>query len=294
MNRLSQTLANGETIRYLEQGSGSNHLVLIHGNLSSSIYYEPLLERLPAHVHVIAPDLRGFGESSYVNRFDSLLELAEDVKALLDHLGIAKAHVVGWSLGGGVAMELAASYPQLVKSLTLLNSTTHKGYPLFQKDEKNKPIIGLAYESKVQLAEDPLQVKPVLDAIAKNNTALMSWIYDVTIYTVKKPTPEQNTKWIAETMKQRCLVDADWALANLNLSALPGYYGNGSNKIQNIACKTLHVWGFQDKTVLEYMLLDNATALKNQSTVIRFEQCGHSPLVDQIEALTQSILEFIA
>ncbi|MCK7488261.1 MAG: hypothetical protein MZU97_24315 [Bacillus subtilis] len=41
-------------------------------------------KRLPAHVRVIAPDLRGFGESSYVNRFDSLLELAEDIKMLLD------------------------------------------------------------------------------------------------------------------------------------------------------------------------------------------------------------------
>lgn len=293
MNRKHQLLPSGETLAYFEQGSGEETLVLIHGNLSSSLYWEPLMKRLPATIRVIAPDLRGFGDSSYVRRFDTLLELAEDVRALLDILTIERFHLVGWSLGGGVAMELAAALGDRVKSLTLLSSTTHKGYPLFQKDENKKPIYGLAYASKDAMAEDPVQVKPVLEALKNNNTALMSWIYDVTIYTGKKPEPDDNNRWIKETMKMRCLVDADWALANLNMSDEQGYYQPGNGRIRKIVAKTLHLWGFLDKTVPEYMLLDNATALKGRSSVVRWDQCGHSPLVDRIDELTQTLFDFI-
>jgi pimeloyl-ACP methyl ester carboxylesterase len=293
MVRKQAFLPNGETLAYFEQGTGDKVLVLIHGNLSSSLYWEPLLKRLPATIRVVAPDLRGFGDSSYVSRFDSLLELAEDVALLLDLLKIDAFDLVGWSLGGGVAMELAAKLGARVKTLTLLSSTTHKGYPLFQKDENKKPIYGLIYPTKDAMANDPLQVKPVLDALKANNEALMSWIYDVTIYTGKKPEPDDNNRWIKETMKMRCLVDADWALAHLNMSDEPNYYGPGNGRIHQITAKVLHLWGFLDKTVPEYMLLDNATALKGRSSVVRWEQCGHSPLVDKIDELTQVLLDFI-
>lgn len=293
MNKKTCALPNGETIAYLEQGSGPKVLVLIHGNLSSSLYWEPLIRNIPADVRVIAPDLRGFGDSSYVHRFDSLLELAQDILLFLDVLNIKAFDLVGWSLGGGVAMELAAEKPEAVKHLILLSSTTHKGYPLFQKDENKKPIYGKAYPNKETLAEDPLQVAPVLEAIANKNSAIMSWIYDVTIYTVKKPEPDDNNRWIQETLKQRCLVDADWALANLNMADTVGYYGSGSLRIHRIQAKTLHLWGFQDKTVPEYMLLDNATALKDRSTVVRWDACGHSPLVDRLDEMTQEIIHFI-
>ncbi len=99
----SIVLANGETYAFREQGGGARTLVLIHGNLSSSLYYQPLLERLPADLHVVAPDLRGFGDSSYGTPVRSLAELAEDVRLFLDALKIEKAAVCGWSLGGGGA-----------------------------------------------------------------------------------------------------------------------------------------------------------------------------------------------
>lgn len=293
MVRKLQRIQNGETIAYFEQGSGDQVLVMIHGNLSSSLYWEPLLKRLPAHIRAIAPDLRGFGDSSYVKGFDSLLDLAKDVSLLLDELRVASFDLIGWSLGGGVAMELAALLGERVKTLTLLSSTTHKGYPLFQKDENKRPIYGQIYDSKEAMAEDPLQVKPVLDALKAKNSAWMSWIYDVTIYTGKKPEPDDNNRWIAETLKMRCLVDADWALANLNMADEPNYYGPGNGRIHQIRAKVLHLWGFLDKTVPEYMLLDNATALKGQSSVVRWEGCGHSPLVDRIEDLTETLLDFI-
>lgn len=287
------SLKNGESIAYLAQGKGNIPLVLIHGNLSSSVFYQPLLDRLPADVRVIAPDLRGFGDSSYVNRFDSLHELAEDVWELLKTLKVKAANVVGWSLGGGVAMELCASHPELVKHLILINSTTHKGYPIFQKNAQNQPLLGQVYQKKDDLAKDPLQVLPVTMAIAAKNAAFMTYIYDLTIYTVKKPTLEANQIYIQEALKERCLVDADFALATLNLSDSLGFYGMGNGKIKNISCPVLHLWGTSDRTVPEYMIQDNIKAMEKQSQYVRFEDCGHSPLVDQPDKLTKSILDFI-
>jgi pimeloyl-ACP methyl ester carboxylesterase len=143
------------------------------------------------------------------------------------------------------------------------------------------------------MANDPLQVKPVLDAIAAKNAAFMAYIYDLTIYTNKKPTPETNAVYIAETLKQRCLPDADFALASLNMSSEPNFYRPGTGAISKITCPVLHFWGTLDKTVPEFMVLDNIKALEKQSQYVRFENCGHSPLVDNPDGLAQEILAFI-
>lgn len=284
-------LKNGETYAYLEKGSGKP-LILIHGNLSSSLYYLPLIERLPENIRVIALDLRGFGDSSYLSKFDSLANLATDIQLFMSELKIEKASIAGWSLGGGVAMEFASRYPRSVDKLILINSTTHKGYLIFKKDKNNAPILTEGYKSKDELATDPLQVKPILEAIATENAFFMSYIYDLTIYTHNKPTPEANQLYIKETLKQRCLVDADYALACLNMSDVPNLYTKGDGSIKNIKADTLMFWGTLDKTVPEYMVLDNLAALP-QAKYVKFEQCGHSPLVDKPDDLAKEILKFI-
>ncbi len=284
-------LKNGETYAYLEKGSGKP-LILIHGNLSSSVYYLPLIERLPENIRVIALDLRGFGDSSYTQKFDSLANLATDIQLFMSELKINKAVIAGWSLGGGVAMEFASRYPRSTEKLILINSTTHKGYPIFKKDKNNMPILTEGYKSKDELATDPLQVKPILEAIATENTFFMSYIYDLTIYTHHKPTPEANQLYIKETMKQRCLVDADYALACLNMSDTPNLYSKGDGSIKQVKAETLMFWGTLDKTVPEFMVQDNLKAIPH-AKFVRFEACGHSPLVDKPDELAKEILNFI-
>ncbi|HKL61330.1 MAG TPA: alpha/beta hydrolase [Acholeplasma sp.] len=286
-------LKNGETYAYLEKGTGDKVLILIHGNLSAGIYYKPLMDRLPDDVHAYALDLRGFGDSSYLNPFNSLAELATDVKLFMNQLKIEKATIVGWSLGGGIAMEFASRHQKSVDKLILINSTTHKGYPIFKKDDSNAPIFTQGYETKEKMATDPVQVKPMLEALATQNKFFMSYVYDLTIYTNHKPQQEMNDIYIKETLKQRCLVDADWALASLNMSDTPNLYQKGDNGIKHIEADTLMFWGALDKTVPEYMVLDNYNALKPKAKYIRYESCGHSPLVDKPDELTEEILKFI-
>src|SRR5690554_5601570 len=136
MKRNLVALNNGETINYYTHGSGNKHLLLIHGNTSSALFFEPLVDYLSNEFTIIMPDLRGFGNSSYNNEINTLLELADDLNLLLKHLKIDETAVLGWSLGGGVALELATTYPNLVNKLILLSSASIKGYPVFKKDEK--------------------------------------------------------------------------------------------------------------------------------------------------------------
>lgn len=293
MEKRSITLKNGEVIYYVEQGSGDETLVLIHGNFSSSLHFTPLLKRLPKDLHVVALDLRGFGDSSYYRRISSLKDFAEDVKLFLDAKVIKKAHVIGWSLGGGIALEFAAHYPEMTDKLILINSASYKGYPVFKKDEKGQMKMGETYQSPEELASDPVQVIPLLMAQKNKDFNTMAYIWNLTIYTVNKPSEEENKVWINESLKQRNLVDADWALATFNMSDQHNFYRQGSHEITKVKAEVLHIWGKNDIVVPEYMIQENIAALKELSTYIAYDDCGHSPLVDVPDLLTKDILNFI-
>ncbi len=294
MNKKFVTLKNGETLSYLEQGQGEQELLLIHGNFSSSLHFSTLMEKLPKTMHVLACDLRGFGDSTYHDRIEKMADFADDVALFMDALSVDRAVVLGWSLGGGVAMELAANHPDRVEKLILVHSTTHRGYPIFKKDEQGKPIVGATYASADELIEDQVQVLPLFMAQKNKDFNTMSYVFDQTIYTVNKPDPKDNELWIKESLKQKNLLDADWTLANLNMSDQPNYYKEGTNTIGNINVPVLHTKGKQDITVPDYMIKDNCDALKDQSTLIEYDQCGHSPFVDVLDTITHDILTFIA
>jgi len=154
-------------------------------------------------------------------------------------------------------------------------------------------LVGQVYESPEELGKDPVQVIPLLEAQKNKNFAVMSFVFDQTIYTVGKPTKEQNELWVNESLKQKNLIDADWALANLNMSSQHNFYNAGTNNINNVKCPILHTWGNKDIVVPEYMVLENYKALEKQSKLVVYENCGHSPLVDVPDQLTKDILDFI-
>lgn len=94
-------------------------IVLIHGNVSSSLFFQPLMLALPRPS--VAIDLRGYGDSETlpVDATRGLRDLSDDVASVLDALGLSGVHVVGWSMGGGVVLQLLLDRPELVRSITL-------------------------------------------------------------------------------------------------------------------------------------------------------------------------------
>ena len=278
-----------EELAYLDVGQGPV-VVMVHGNMSSSVHYEPLISRIKDKYRCIAVDLRGFGDSSYNNRFDTLEELADDVNLFTEALGIDSYYLVGWSNGGGVSLKICAKYPEKVKKFFDIEGAGLKGYPLYKKE--NYQSTGKPYANKEEMATDPMQVAPVLSIFEKGDAAMMTAIWDATIYTVNKPTREQNDLWMSETLKQRNLVDLDWALATLNMSDEYTPYGKGDGTIKNIKCPVALTMAEKDIVVPDYMVLDNYNALGDLATLLPYPNCGHSPMVDCPDKLANDVVEF--
>jgi pimeloyl-ACP methyl ester carboxylesterase len=112
---------NGINLYYEIHGTG-RPLVLLHGGLGSGEMFGPALERLAEAHQVIAPDLQGHGRTADVDRPIRLETMGDDIAALLDHLGIAQADAVGYSLGGGTAFQLAIRHPEKVRKLVLIST----------------------------------------------------------------------------------------------------------------------------------------------------------------------------
>jgi len=105
-------------------------VILIHGNFSSATYFEETMLAMPAKYRCIAPDLRGYGDTEdlLVDGTRGARDWSDDLKALSDKLGDRPGHLVGWSLGGGVVMQFALDYPELVASLTLISPISPYGF----------------------------------------------------------------------------------------------------------------------------------------------------------------------
>lgn len=105
-------------------------VVFVHGNFSSATYWEETMLALCDDYFCIAPDLRGYGDTEdlLIDATRGARDWSDDLKALSDAFGDRPAHLIGWSLGGGVVMQFLLDYPQLVKSLTLLNPVSPYGF----------------------------------------------------------------------------------------------------------------------------------------------------------------------
>ncbi|MEA5583272.1 alpha/beta hydrolase [Nodularia harveyana UHCC-0300] len=122
---MPQVQINGINFFYDIKGQGEP-LLLIAGFLCDHSYWSLIMPSLTREYQVIRVDNRGMGRSSAPDHPYTIQQMANDVTALLDHIGIHQVNVVGHSMGGQIAQELVLSDPRRVKSLILL-STLAKG-----------------------------------------------------------------------------------------------------------------------------------------------------------------------
>lgn len=120
-------VVDGRPIQYVRRGSGEP-LLLIQGlSGTHASWGEPFLGLLEIGLDLIAYDHRGIGDSGAIDGPFTIADLAGDAAGLLDALGIERAHVLGISMGGMVAQELALGHPERVRTLTL--GCTYPGGP---------------------------------------------------------------------------------------------------------------------------------------------------------------------
>jgi pimeloyl-ACP methyl ester carboxylesterase len=117
---MSYADVNGLSLYYEEHGSGEP-LVLLHGGLGAAELWAPVLPALAAGRRVIAVDLPGHGHTADVDRPFRPETMADDVAALIAHLGLERADVMGYSLGGLTALRTAIQHPERVRRLVVVS-----------------------------------------------------------------------------------------------------------------------------------------------------------------------------
>jgi pimeloyl-ACP methyl ester carboxylesterase len=122
---------NDLTFHYQQMGKGRD-MVMIHGLFANlAFWYFSVLPALARHFRVTVYDLRGHGYTDMPPSGYTTNDMAVDLRALLDHLDVSQAHIVGHSFGGAVGLHYAALYPERVASLTLADARVPSLQPPF-------------------------------------------------------------------------------------------------------------------------------------------------------------------
>lgn len=114
---------DGTALYYTETGHGGPPIVLVHGAFCDHTDFAPLIEHYRAQHRVVAVDLRGHGESSAPKQDYSVDVFVDDLAWICAQLGVHRPVVIGHSLGGQIAMQLAASHPDVPAAAVALDAT---------------------------------------------------------------------------------------------------------------------------------------------------------------------------
>lgn len=118
-------------MRLLESGDPAGEVLLfVHGNLSSADYFASFMLSMPPRFRCLAVDLRGYGgsEDIPIDATRGARDWADDLQALLGELGIPRAHLIGWSMGGAAVLQFALDYVERVCSVCLLAPVSPYGF----------------------------------------------------------------------------------------------------------------------------------------------------------------------
>jgi pimeloyl-ACP methyl ester carboxylesterase len=185
--KTGQVAVNGVTYYYEIHGQGEP-LLLLHGGLGSIDMFRPVLPTLAKGRRLIAVDLHGHGRSTLGERAISLVDMGDDMAAILKKLGIAQVDAFGYSLGGGVAFRLAVQHPQMVRRLALVSAGYAQDgfYPemlpmqaqvgaAMAEHMKDTPM----YKSYMAVAPKPEDFPRLLDRMGEYMRKPYNWSEDV-------------------------------------------------------------------------------------------------------------------
>ncbi|HEX3312905.1 MAG TPA: alpha/beta fold hydrolase, partial [Streptosporangiaceae bacterium] len=111
-------------------GRSGPPVLFVHGNVSSSLFWQPMMLALPDQYQPLAIDLRGFGDTDDepIDATRGLRDFADDLAATVEALRLDTVHLVGWSMGGGVVLQYLVDRPGPVASLTLVDPVSPFGF----------------------------------------------------------------------------------------------------------------------------------------------------------------------
>lgn len=248
---------NGINLYYELAGQGEQVLVLIHGNVGSRRWWDLIWPELIANYKVLNVDLRGCGNSGQAEEANTIGQYSADVHAISQELGLGQAIVIGHSMGGSIAMDLAVNRPEFVKGMVLVNPAPAEG---FVTPEERQPLLE-------QMIRDRNLMRMALSAVvptAANGELFEALVDDAMI---AGPTIVPNYKSLGEADYRQQLAQA---------------------KIP-----TLIVYGKQD-SLISLDMMERTRDVIAGSELIVYDEVGHSPNVEAPERLTKDIHKFVS
>lgn len=245
---------------YLAAGDG-NPVVLIHGAGAGAVTWYPCISALSGRYRVIAPDVVGYGESDKPDAQYDRPFFAAWLLDFFNSLDIEKAHVVGLSQGGAIALQFALDNADLVEKLVLVDSGALGAKPSFG------PMFSMIL----------MNVFPSNLANRFNSRYLLS---DPT-----KRDPNHGSYSI-EVLKKPGGKNAFTQGKGAAVSAM------SKDDLARIKNQTLIIWGENDRLFNIEQVADSSTAIPN-AIFRRIGQAGHLPLMDQPENFNETLVSFL-
>lgn len=193
-SKIGYAPVNGLKLYYEIHGNGEP-LVLLHGGLGATSMFGDNLPALAKVRKVIAVDLQGHGRTADIDRELSVELMADDIAALLKHLNIAKADIMGYSMGGGVALQTAIRHPEVVNKLIVASAPFKRNgfYPeiLVQQAQVGPEAAEMLKQTPMYKLYDSIAPKPedwkrLLTKIGEAMKKDYDW--SESIKTIKAPT----------------------------------------------------------------------------------------------------------
>jgi 3-oxoadipate enol-lactonase len=250
----------GLNLHYQQHGRGEA-LLLLHGLGSSSHDWEFQVPDFAKHFRVIAPCLRGFGDSDKPPGPYSIAQYASDVVALLDHLGVERTHVLGFSMGGAIAFQMAIDQPRRLDSLIVVNSQ-----PSFELDHWRKHLM----------------------VITRIGMASVLGMERMTRYVAKRLFPHPEQQALRDRMLERHAKNhkASYLAA---LQALAGW--SVKDRLQELHTRTLVIAGEHDYSPLEEK--KNYVRLMPNAQLEIIKDSRHGTLFEKPAEVNRTVLEFL-
>ena len=157
----------GELDLYYDEHGEGDPLVLLHGGIHAGEIFGAILPALSAGRRVITVDLQGHGHTADIDRPLRAELMADDIAALLDNLGLEQADVMGYSLGGLVALRLAIQHPARVRRLVLVSVG-------FRRDGSHPEVVE-AMDQMTAAAAEPMMQSPLYATYAHLAPRVEDW-----------------------------------------------------------------------------------------------------------------------
>jgi len=200
-------IANGIRLHYLDWGGLGPVLILIHGGLDNAHIFDDLAPAFSDHFRVIAYDLRGHGHSDAKGPFDTTTR-TEDLRGLMDSLGIANAHLAGWSLGGNDITAMAGIHPERVESIVYLEGAYDWAGPALADAFRSVPIDFLAPASALRSLDAYLAYQKTIWFPAVSDTnRVAAYVRDLVVIQPDGTVRPRMTDSVAQEVLRTTLAD---------------------------------------------------------------------------------------